>query len=226
MKIFIVLFAGLFALSASLPAQDNQSPGPGADGPGWKKHGRPHGPPPEAGLSPDEQRRLSAAREKAKNDPTVQSLREARDAVEKQLEAAMRGVMLSADPSLAPVLDKIQAARSRAKEMRGKFEALTPEQRNQLKQARRAAKDDPAVQAARAKLDAAENPQARRAAAKEMREAMKAAVLKSNPDLAPLLDQLRPGMMGPRPGPGGPGPMGPPGAGGPPDGPMGEADFE
>jgi len=218
MKKLTLLMAALFALSASLPAQDNQPPppGPGAGGPGWKKHGRPYGPPPEAGLSPDEQRRLSAAREKAKNDPTVRSLQEARAAVEKQLELAMRGVMLSADPSLAPVLDKIEAARGRAKEMRGKFEALTPEQRDQLKQARRAAKDDPAVQAARAKLDAAQDREAKWAAAKEMREAMQAAVLKSNPDLAPLLDQLRPGMMGPRPGPGGPGRMGPPG----------EPDFE
>ena len=215
-------------LAVPVPAQNDQAqrPGPGADGPGWKKHGRPHGPPPEARLSPDEQRRLSAAREKAKNDPTVRSLREARDAVEKQLEAAMRGVMLSTDPALAPVLDKIEAARARAKDMRGRFEALTPQQRDQLKKARRAAKDDPAVQAARAKLDAAQDPQAKQAAAKEMHEAMRVAVLKSNPELAPLLDQLRPGMMGPRPGPGGPGRMGPPEAGGPPGGPMGEPDFE
>jgi hypothetical protein len=67
--------------------------------------------------------------------------------------------------------------------------------------------------AAREKMKSADSPEARREAGKAMHEAMKAAMLKQNPDLGPLLQQLGPPPMG---GPGGPGrpggpdPMGPP----------------
>jgi hypothetical protein len=99
--------------------------------------------------------------------------------------------------------------------MRGKFESLTAEQKQQLKAARSAAKDDPAVQAAREKMQNAQGPEARREAGREMHQAMKAAMLKADPSLAPLLEKLGPGIMGP----GGPhhdrglqgdGPQGPP----------------
>jgi len=86
--------------------------------------------------------------------------------------------------------------------MRDRFESLTPEQREQLKSARQAAKDDPEVVAAREKMKSADSPEARREAGRAMGEAMKSAMLKQNPDLAPLLDQLGPprGPQG-RPGP-------------------------
>ncbi|MGA1130467.1 MAG: hypothetical protein ACO3XN_10430, partial [Chthoniobacterales bacterium] len=79
-----------------------------------------------------------------------------------------------------------------------------PEQREQLKAAREAAKDDPAVVAAREKMKSADSPEARREAGKAMHEAMKAAMLKQNPGFGPLLEQLGPPMGGPG------GPMGPP----------------
>lgn len=166
-----------------------------AGGPFWKNNGKKafKG----ANLSLEERQRLAAAREKAKDEPTVRSLREAKEKVGDQLAAAMRAAMLAADPTLGPALDKIEAARDRAKETRERFRSLTPEQRQQLKAARQKAKDDPAVQAARQKLRAAEGAEARRAAAREMRETMKTAMLKSDPSLASLLEQL-----GPR-GPGG-----------------------
>ena len=226
MKIFTILILGILAAVAPLSAQDDAQPQPGGpdrDGPPWKQHGKKHGPPPDAKLTPDEQQRLQAAREKAKNDPTVRSLKEAHDALEKQLETAMRAAMLSADSSLGPVLDKIKAARDRAKDMRGKFESLTPEQKQQLKAARSTAKDDPAVQAAREKMRDAQGPEARREAGREMHQAMKAAMLKADPTLAPLLEQLGPGLMGPGGphrdrGPEGGRPGGPPsGMEGPPD---------
>ena len=199
MKKFIILSLGLLAVVATLSAQDNsqsQPGGPGRDGSSWKQHGKKHGPTPGAKLTPDEQQRLEAAREKAKNDPTVRSLKEANDALENQLDTAMRAAMLAADSSLAPVLDKIKEARDRAKEMRGNFESLTPEQKQQLKAARSAAKDDPAVQAAREKIRNAQQPEAKRAAAKEMHEAVKSAMLKADPNLGPLLEKLGPGAMG------------------------------
>jgi hypothetical protein len=97
--------------------------------------------------------------------------------------------------------------------MRDRFESLNPEQRKQLKAARQAATDDPTVVAAREKMKSANSPEARREAGKAMHEAMKAAMLKQNPDLGPLLQQLGPPPMGGPGGPGrpgGPGPMGPP----------------
>jgi len=213
MKILLILSLGLVAVAAPLSAQqdiDQDRPEPqGIGRPFWKKNG-----PPGAKLTPDERQRLAAAREKAKDDPTVQSLREAKEKVGEQLANAMRASMLAADPSLGPTLDKIKEARDRAKDMREKFRSLTPEQRQQLKAARQKAKDDPTVQAAREKLREAQGPEAKRSAAREMREAMKAAMLKADPSLGSLLDQLGP------PGPGGP--DGPP----PPamDEPVGEPD--
>jgi Spy/CpxP family protein refolding chaperone len=221
MKKFIALSLGLLAAAAPLSAQDDNQPQPdrpGMGGPPWMKQGKKHGPP-GVNLSPEERRKLAAAREKADTNSTVQSLRAAKEQLDEQLASAMRSAMLAADPSLGPTLDKIKAARDRAKDMKQKFRSLTPEQRKQLKAARMAAKDDPAVQAAREKLRAAQGPEAKRAAAKEMHEAMKAAMLKADPSLAPLLEQLGP------PGPGGPdgedGPEGPlpPDADGPPHDP-------
>lgn len=159
------------------------------------------------GLPPEEAQRLAAAREKAKNDPTVRSLKEAREALDQQLEQAANSAILAADPGLAPTLEKVKQSRDRAKGMRDRFESLTPEQREQLKSARLAAKDDPAVVAAFEKMKSADSSDARREAGKAVREAMKAAMIKQDPNLAGLLEQLGPPPGGPR-GPGGP--MGPP----------------
>jgi hypothetical protein len=145
-----------------------------------------------AGLPPEEAQRLAAARDKAKDDPTVRSLKEARDAIDAQLENAMSAAILAADPGLAPTLEKVKQSRDRAKGMRDRFESLTPEQRQQLRAARQAAKDDPEVVAAREKMKSADSPGARREAGRAMREAMKAAMLKKDPGLADLMEKLGP----------------------------------
>ena len=201
MKKILLLSLVFCAVAAPLSAQNDTQPQPDEPGMGgapWKKHGKKHGPPPGANLSPEERRKLAAAREKAEEDPTVQSLRDAKDQVSEQLANAMRAAMLAADPSLGPTLDKIKEARDRAKNMREQFRSLSPEQKKQLKAARMEAKDDPAVQAAREKMRSAQGPEAKREAAKEMHQAMKVAMLKADPSLAPLLEKLGP------PGPGGP----------------------
>ena len=203
----------------ALRAQDGPPSGPGeyserSGKPQWKKKRGQHGGQ-GANLPPEEAQRLAAARDKAKQDPTVRSLKEARDAIDQQLEAAMSAAILAADPSLAPTLEKVKKSRERVKGMRDRFESMTPEQKQQLKSARQAAKDDPSVVAAREKMKSADSPEERREAGKAMREAMKAAMIKQNPDLAPLLEQLGPppggpdGPMGGSDGPDG-GPMGPP----------------
>ncbi len=188
----------LLAVSPSAPAQT----GPAPDRPkaGWSKPGKSGG---EPALSADERQRLVAARERAKNDPTVRSLEQAREAIEDQLQNAMNAAMVAADPALAPTLEKVKASRERAKGMSDRFRSLSPEQREQLKVAQQKAMQDPEVIAARAKMKSAESPEARRQAAEAMRTAVKAAVAKDNPELAPLLEQLGPpeerGPRGPRP---------------------------
>ena len=195
-KILLGALCAALVVSAAprTQAQANQQDTAEPSGkPHWKKHGKQGGPDgPMGGLPPEEARRLGAAREKAKEDPTVRSLKEARDALDQQLEKAMDAALLAADPGLAPVLEKVKQSRSRAKGMRDRFESLTPEQREQLKAARQKAKDDPAVVAAREKMKSAKSPEERREAGQAMREVMKAAILKQNPDLGPLLQQLGP----------------------------------
>ena len=104
----------------------------------------------------------------------------------------MDAALLAADPGLAPVLEKVKQSRDRAKGMRDRFESLAPEQREQLKAARQKAQDDPEVVAAREKMKSANSPEERREAGKSMHQVMKAAILKQNPDLGPLLQQLGP----------------------------------
>jgi two-component system, OmpR family, phosphate regulon sensor histidine kinase PhoR len=198
------------------PTPLGDKPGERGDKPSGKKHKQDkHGPPREdmAGLTPDEAKRLGDARKKAEQDSTVRSLLEARRAIDQQLESAMNAAILSADPSLAPVLEKVKGARGRAEGMRDRFKSLTEKERETLKTARDAAKDDPAVVAAREKLKSASTPEAKREAGRTMQEAMQAAMIKQNPALGPLLEKL-----GPPPPPPGMPPMdgGPGGPGGPP----------
>lgn len=201
-------------IASSLPTlQAQPSPGAPSERPGkprGKKHGksgRPDGPmrgQPPAGLSPEEAQRLAAARDKAKDDPTVRSLREAREALDEQLEQAVSAAVLAADPGLAPILEKVKQSRERARKMRDRYESLTPEQKQQLRSARDKAKNDPAVAAAREKMKSAKSPEERREAGQAMHEAMKAAILRENPGLASLLEQLGPPPGGPQ-GPQAPG---------------------
>jgi hypothetical protein len=190
--------AFLFAVAHSAPAQTGPAPDrPRAGGQESRKSGG------DPALSADERQRLAAARERAKNDPTVRSLEQARQAIDDQLQNAMNAAMVAADPALAPTLEKVKASRERAKGMSNRFGSLSPEQREQLKAAQQKAMQDPAVIAAREKMKAAESPEARREASGAMRAAVQAAVAKESPELVPLLEQLGPpeqrGPRGPRP---------------------------
>jgi len=96
------------------------------------------------------QQRLQAAWRKAKDDPTVRSLKEARDKLGDQLENAVSAVMRAADPSLAPISGP--AARDYIFR-----DSLTPEQKEQLKADPMTPNDDTEVLAAleKARADAA-----------------------------------------------------------------------
>jgi hypothetical protein len=62
---------------------------------------------------------------------------------------------------------------------------LTPEEKQKVMNARRTAMQDPAVQSARTKAQAA---------SKEMKDAMEAAMLKTDPSLKPILDKMPKGQ--------------------------------
>ncbi len=59
-------------------------------------------------LTKDEQMRLRAAHQKARNDPAVQAARAAGD--RRGAHAAMREALLRADPTIGPVADKAHNA--------------------------------------------------------------------------------------------------------------------
>ena len=186
----LAALCGLFLLSpAALRAEDDDMPWRGPDaGEKMFKDGRPL-----KGLPPEEAQRLAAAREKAKNDPTVTALRAAREDLDRQLRNAMRAALLASDPGLAPTLDKVEKSRERARAMRARYQSLTPEEKQQLKSARQTAQQDPAVVAAREKMKSAgSEPGQRRDAARELHQAMKSAMLQADPSIAPLLQKIGP----------------------------------
>ncbi len=101
----------------------------GDGGPGGGKGNRPEGGRPEGGgpnspglasLTDAEREKLMAAREKAKADPTVEAADKKKDAAttpedrksaSEEYRKAMHDAILKVDPSLAPVLDKLAAAK-------------------------------------------------------------------------------------------------------------------
>lgn len=197
MKTLTLLCAAAF-LAAPLKdsAQDNSAQDTPSERPSPLRLDRPDG------LTPEEAKRFTEAREKAKNDPAVRSLEEARKALDQQIQTAMRTAILAVDPQLAPTLDKVKQSVDRAKGMRERFQSLPPEKKVALKSAHESAKKDPGVISAKQKFDAASTPEEKITAGREMRQAMRAAVLEQNPDLAPLLDQLGRDGRGPRNGAG------------------------
>jgi hypothetical protein len=159
-------------------------------------------------LPPELRERFEAAREKAMQDPAIQELRKKADTAAEDFRKAMREAMMKADPGLADVLkDRMGGKPPGGKD--GKrdggpgFANLSEGDRQKLMAAREKAKTDPAVQAAEAKKQAAKSPEERRAAGEEFHKAMKEALLKADPSLGPIIDQLKPPQGPPKP------PMGP-----------------
>lgn len=162
-------------------------------------------------LDPETRQRFEAARQKALEDPAIVELRQKVDAANKEFFTAVREKMQEIDPGLAEIV-KQQVGKNRQGgpgkgDGPGRVQGmgnLTEEERNKVMAARERAKSDPAVQAAEQKKSAAQNPQERMGASEEYRKAMRAAMLKDDPSLAPLLEKLEPPKP-PGPPPGAPG---------------------
>jgi len=163
-------------------------------------------------LPPEIRARFEAAREKAMQDPKIQELKKKADGINEEFRKAMRDAMMKADPELAEILKE----RFKEKMKDGKpghppgFADLSDEDRQKLMAAREKAKSDPSVVAAEEKKKAAKTPEERAAANEAFHAAMRAALLKVDPSLGPVLDNLKPPVR--------PGPKGPPEGG--PDEPM------
>jgi hypothetical protein len=71
----------------------------------------------------------------------------------------------------------------------GRFANLSPDEREKMKTAHQKAMQDPAVQAAKEKA---------RQAKKEYDDALRAALLKADPSIQPILDKMPKGPMGER----------------------------
>lgn len=118
-KILIPLLSlGLIALP-TLKAQDPNTNTPStnscAGSGGWKK-GRPHQASAWAKLTEAERQELKTDMQKIKNDPQLVAAREAvkdaqtreaKRAARRSLEQIRHGLLLKADPSIQPVLDKM-----------------------------------------------------------------------------------------------------------------------
>ena len=66
-------------------------------------------------LTPEERQKVMAARQKAEADPAVAAARQNAETAMKAAHEAMQAAMLKADPTLGPILDKLNAALKEAR---------------------------------------------------------------------------------------------------------------
>jgi hypothetical protein len=202
----LLLAAAVCATAASAQAQ---SPAPtSAPAPAAEKAAKPDGDRPgrrfdrmTEGLPEETRERFKALRDEVLQDPELQELKAKAEAAGREFHDAMREKMRARDPELA---DKVRKHFDSRWSKGGKpgpgmkkgepggpaRPALPPEQRDRLEKAREIAMQAPAVQSARAKMQAAETPEARHAAGQEYHEAMRAAMLTADPSLADVIDKL------------------------------------
>lgn len=145
-------------------------------------------------VPPDIRKRFEAVREKALQDPKIQELKKKADAASEEFLKAMREAMMKADPGLADIVKERFGGEKMKDGKMGEFPGfanLSESDRQKLMAAREKAKDDPSVKAAEAAKTNAKTPEERRAATEEFHKSMKEALLKADPTIGPILDQLK-----------------------------------
>jgi hypothetical protein len=100
-------FAGQLSVNAQEPGRAPGARGFGMRGPGFDS------------LSQEEKDKVKAASEKAMQDSKVKAAREKMEAVSKEFRDAMRAAQLAADPTVEPILKKLDEAREKAMAERG-----------------------------------------------------------------------------------------------------------
>ena len=194
------------ALAPAFAQDTSPTPAPSATpaGPGGGHHERFGGGGMHQGLqdmTPEEREKLKAAREKAMQDPKVQSAVENLKTAGEAFRAARKQALLAADSSLGPILDKIDAAIKQnapggqaggpkpggpnaergGRMMEQALNSLTPEEREKVKAASEKIKDNPDVVAARQKMAEAE---------KQFQSVLHDALIAADPSIEPLLQKM------------------------------------
>ena len=119
MKSLILTSCIAFALGTQLSVRADSVPDsnhqrPSADAPRPGGFGLRGGGPGFESLSQDEKNKLKAASEKAGQDPKVQAARAKMEAAAKEMREAMNAALTAADPSVEPILKKLEEAREKA----------------------------------------------------------------------------------------------------------------
>jgi len=96
--IVVAALVGAVQLSSVVVGQDENEGAPSHGG-RWQNR--------MTNLSPDDQQKLTAARQKAMQDPTVQAAEEKMKEARRAYMSSVRAAMLKADPSIQSVLDKM-----------------------------------------------------------------------------------------------------------------------
>lgn len=185
----------------------NGTPSPGAPGQ--------RGPGPMANLSEENRQKIKAAHDAAiQKDPTLeQGMKDAHQAMEKARQA-MHDAMIAVDPSVEPILAKMLPPKkggwNKGDKGPGKgpegngakpwkhdgggqgMANLTEAEHEQLKAAHEKVKNDSAVIAAHEAKKNATTPEARHAAEEALRKAVREAMIKADPSIAPILEKLHP----------------------------------
>lgn len=155
-------------------------------------------------LTPEERQEFVAAHRAAKDDPAVMAAREAMEAAQKEFKSVMEKAMLQQDPSLQAVFEKLEAPASvgatpsatpgqpgrQARPLKGhgwgaQLKDLTVEERQKMQAAHAAIRTQPEVQRVEA---------TRAAADKEFHETVRAAMLKADPAVGPIVDKVEAAM--------------------------------
>jgi len=137
----------------------------------WKR-GPGEGPIREAleSLTPAERTQFIEARKKAMEDPTVIEAKKNAETARKEAFAERKSALLKQDPSLATILDKVQTPRD--------LKNLTPEEHQKIQAARKAARKETKGLPKAAPAE------------KAFHEALRAAMLKADPTIGPVLDKV------------------------------------
>lgn len=187
MKHISTLQVILFALASATPLRAQEA-APSAPPGREQRDFAPRGP--MANFTPEEREKLKAAREKAMEDPKVQDALENRKDANEKFQSVMRPALLAVDPSLEPILDKMQKARQgnqggapdAVRKMPDRpLSVLTSEEREKLKAAHDKVKDNPELKSAQEERIAAE---------KAFGTAMHDAMVAADPTVEPLLKKI------------------------------------
>jgi len=170
-------------------------------------------------FTPEEREKLKAAHEKIEGDKEVEAAKEKAKQANQEMADLIRKKLIAADPSVEPLLDKLKDAREKMvdrvkdrQENRGPGKSagpgagdgadarrhgdgpkanLTEDERKTLNAAREKARTDPAVEAAKAKVDSSESPAEKQAAREALHSALQDAMAKANPETAAILEKIK-----------------------------------